>query len=135
MILKRIPTILILVLFWAALRFWGGVDLRINSTWALSLVFACFVATIFEFYKSSDITVAAFKLDMIFAVITVAAASAFATAFVCRQSPWYSDWYLIDSVVVITAMIDGFFSPLNSFRCALRNWQGDQAIDDSQHHH
>lgn len=130
--LKKVPTVLVLVAIWALVRFLG-LATPMASVWAWILLIACFAAIVYEFYKSSDITVRSFAVDLGFAVLAMAMVSISLTLL------WqYRSWFLIDVIVFATAFIDGYVSPMNSFRCAQRNLQGgigDQTMEEHPNHH
>ena len=132
MSLKKVPTVLVLVVIWALVRFLG-LATPMASVWAWILLIACFAAIVYEFYKSSDITVRSFAIDQAFSVGTVA------VVFTCATLIWRGhSLYMIDVLVIATALIDAYLSPLNSFCCAQRNFQGgigDQTVEEHPDHH
>ena len=72
-----------------------------------------------EFFKSGDINVGSFLVDIIFAVIAVVVATGLLSYLVFNldQSPTFFYWF--GYVIVIG---DAILSPFNSFRTALRNF-------------
>lgn len=72
-----------------------------------------------EFFKSGDINVGSFLVDIIFAVIAVVVATGLLSYLVFNldQSPTFFYWF--GYAIVIG---DAILSPFNSFRTALRNF-------------
>lgn len=72
-----------------------------------------------EFFKSGDINVGSFLVDIIFAVIAVVVATGLLSYMVFNldQSPTFFYWF--GYAIVIG---DAILSPFNSFRTALRNF-------------
>jgi hypothetical protein len=72
-----------------------------------------------EFFKSGDINVGSFLVDIIYAVIAVVVATGLLSYLVLKldQSPTFFYW--LGYAIVIG---DAILSPFNSFRTALRNF-------------
>lgn len=72
-----------------------------------------------EFFKSGDINVGSFMVDIIYAVIAVVVATGLLSYLVFKldQSPTFFYW--LGYAIVIG---DAILSPFNSFRTALRNF-------------
>lgn len=116
-IIRRVPLVLILVATWAALRISGApLDHASPISWVLVIV--CFLVAFAEFYKSGDVTLSSFKIDLAFAVAGTVAAT------VVAQSLWgQGSFSLPDFFVCAVVVADALISPVNSFRSALRNVQ------------
>ena len=96
-----------------------------NSARALGLAFIglCVFVVIVEFFKSGDIRLGPFMLDLIFSVTAIVAGTALLTHIVMQPEPaggLPSFHYLLGGVVLL---VDAILSPFNSFRTALRNFQ------------
>jgi hypothetical protein len=95
-------------------------------TWILLV--GCFVILVLEFQKSGDILLRSFRLDLILAIAALVATTSVITLLWERGT-----FYTIDIFIAGIVLVDAFVSPSNSFRTALRNWQGgvNTVADDS----
>lgn len=128
MLIKRIPTAFILVALWAGLRL-AGVDLAPGSALGVLFTLFCFLVFVLEFVKSGDITLGVFGLDQAWSVLTLIVATATLTLLV-RDARALS---FMDLLIAIVAVCDGWVSPFNSFRTALRNWSGASVATETVH--
>lgn len=110
------PLGFLLALLWAILRLCG---IHLAGTVGLVFVGLCLIALIFEFYRSGDIGLKGFALDLLFAQLAFAIVLVTITTIAMRKG---GDFGAIDAFVTIVIFADAYFSPFNSFRTALRNW-------------
>ena len=119
--LGRLPWGLVIVL-----AMWFGWETKPDLSGPLGLGFIglCVFVVIVEFFKSGDIRLGPFFLDLVFSVGAVVAGTALLTQMVVQDgTPGFH--YLLGGVVLLA---DAILSPFNSFRTALRNFQfGGQA--------
>lgn len=111
-ITRYIPWLLVLIGIWLLIR-----DTPLS--WSVAPIA---LATIMvEFYKSGDIGLRRFQFDLALAVLTLTAMTAILTHFATTGSflP------MPDLVVAAVVLADAWVSPVNSFRTALRNLQGN----------
>jgi uncharacterized membrane protein YqjE len=114
--LGRFPWALLIVLgMW--LSYAWNVDL--SGTVGLFFIGLCVFVLIIEFFKSGDIRIGPFMMDLLFAVIGLVAASALITVMVMGDKGLTFHYILGCAVLVIDAIL----SPYNAFRTALRNVQ------------
>jgi hypothetical protein len=114
--LGRFPWALLIVLsMW--LSYLGNIDL--SGTVGLIFIGLCVFVLIIEFFKSGDIRIGPFMMDLLFAAVGLVAASALVTVMVMGGKGLGFHYILGCSVLVIDAIL----SPYNSFRTALRNVQ------------
>ena len=115
--IKSLPLVIILLVIWAILRF-----SQFELSNQISLIVASFSAIAvlaFEFYKSGDITLKNFGSDMFFAIVAIAIFCVVETTLILKG--YHFDFS--DVLMGIVVFVDGWFSPFNSFRTALRNFQ------------
>ena len=120
--MRKLPSVLILIVIWAALRF-AGVDVALPSIGGLALLGLSVGSLIFEFYKSGDIGLAGFKRDLAFSLTATIAGSVILTVLALRTEFALGN-LLIDGLVAIVILCDAWLGPVNSFRSALRNFSG-----------
>jgi len=116
-LLRKTPLALVLVLAWISART-AGVDFSIVTPWAWMVAIASMVVSMLEFYKSGDIMIHSFKIDITCSVIATVIMSSGATYVWMSQNV-----YFVDMFVVAVVLFDALVSPINSFRSALRNMQ------------
>jgi hypothetical protein len=116
-LLKRFPSVLLLLIVWAVFRLGNIADF---STGVGLMIFVALVlgSISFEFFKSGDITLLSFGWDMSFAIIATIMCSVVETILIMNHS-----FALTDILTGLVVLMDGWFSPFNSFRTALRNFQ------------
>lgn len=118
--LGRFPWGLLIVL-----AMWLAYTTQTDLSGTLGLVFIglCVFVVIVEFFKSGDIRLGPFMLDLIFSVTAVVAGTALLTHMITQPAPaggMPGFHYLLGGVVLL---VDAILSPFNSFRTALRNFQ------------
>lgn len=116
-LIKKLPLALILVAVWGAARL-GGVDFSPATVSGIVVIMACFVVFTLEFIKSGDITLRSFGLDQAYAVLMIIVGT-------CVMTILVRDAYapcVTDALIALLILCDGWVSPFNSFRTALRNW-------------
>jgi len=103
------------------LGMWLSYAWNINLSGTLGLVFVglCVFVLIIEFFKSGDIRIGPFMMDLLFAVVALVAGTALITVMVLGEG-MPSFHYILGSFVLI---VDAILSPYNAFRTALRNVQ------------
>ena len=114
--LGRLPWSLLVVL-----AMWWGFLNKVDFSGELGLAFIglCVFVVIVEFFKSGDIRLGPFMLDLIVSVIAISAGAALLTKMVLEGgTPGFH--YLLGGLVLVA---DAVLSPFNSFRTALRNFQ------------
>ena len=117
-ILSRFPWGLLIVLaMWLAYQ--SQADL--SGTLGLMFIGLCVFVVIVEFFKSGDIRLGPFMLDLIFSVVAIVAATALLTYIVTRPDGGIPSFHYQLGAVVL--LVDAILSPFNSFRTALRNFQ------------
>jgi hypothetical protein len=114
--LGRFPWSLLIVLaMWLSYT----TDIDLSGTVGLIFIGLCVFVLIIEFFKSGDIRIGPFMMDLLFAAIGLVAASALITVMV-MGGKGLSFHYILGCCVLA---IDAILSPYNSFRTALRNVQ------------
>lgn len=118
--LGRFPWGLLVVL-----AMWFAYVNQVNLSGTLGLVFIglCVFVVIVEFFKSGDIRLGPFMLDLIFSVAALVAGAALLTHMVMQPAPagGMPGFHFILGGIVL--LVDAILSPFNSFRTALRNFQ------------
>lgn len=119
-ILSRFPWGLLIVL-----AMWLAYQSQADLSGTLGLVFIglCVFVVIVEFFKSGDIRLGPFMLDLIFSVAALVAGAALLTHMVMQPAPagGMPGFHFILGGIVL--LVDAILSPFNSFRTALRNFQ------------
>ena len=116
--LGRFPWSLLVVL-----AMWSAYQAQLDLSGTLGLVFIgfCVFVVVIEFFKSGDIRLGPFFLDLLFSVGAVVAGAALLTSMVIHGDGSLPGFhYLLGGVVLL---VDAILSPFNSFRTALRNLQ------------
>ncbi|MCU0970700.1 MAG: hypothetical protein MUF57_02620 [Gammaproteobacteria bacterium] len=114
--LGRFPWSLLIVLaMWLSYT----TDIDLSGTLGLIFIGLCVFVLIIEFFKSGDIRIGPFMMDLLFAAIGLVAASSLITVMV-MGGKGLSFHYILGCLVLV---IDAILSPYNSFRTALRNVQ------------
>jgi cation transport ATPase len=116
--LGRFPWSLLVVL-----AMWFAYQAQLDLSGTLGLVFIgfCVFVVVIEFFKSGDIRLGPFFLDLLFSVGAVVAGAALLTYMVTHGDGGLPGFhYLLGGAVVL---VDAILSPFNSFRTALRNLQ------------
>lgn len=126
--LKKVPFAFILAAVWAGLKA-GNIVLATSSPAGVAILVACFIVMAVEFYKSGDISLHAFGVDLALALLAVVVIACTLTETVIRQGA--QNLYLVDLFVTAVVVCDAWVSPFNSFRTALRNWMSN--IDAGGH--
>jgi hypothetical protein len=117
-VLSRFPWgLLIVAAMWLAYK--SQADL--SGTLGLVFIGLCVFVVIVEFFKSGDIRLGPFMLDLIFSVVAVVTATALLTYMVTRPDGGIPSFHYQLGAVVL--LVDAILSPFNSFRTALRNFQ------------
>ena len=115
-LMSMIPWTFFLIAFAVVVHIMG-----VNMDGVLGYIFIGFGMFVLfvEFFKSGDINVGAFLIDILFAVIAVVVATVLLSYLVFKldQSPTFFYW--LGYAIVIG---DAILSPFNSFRTALRNF-------------
>ena len=114
--IKLIPWVLILLVVWSIIRF-AKVDL--NQVISLGLFLLALVIMVFEFFKSGDINLKAFGIDQLYSIIAIAFFCTIETILILKNYPFQ----IVDILFGILVLADGWVSPVNSFRTALRNFE------------
>jgi hypothetical protein len=113
--LKRVPWTLLLVLSWAGARY-SGVNLEVTGGAFLGFVALAFITIMLEFNRSGDIMLPSFKREQVLILM--------ATLLLGSATPLvYQNPHIVDLIVIAVVLADGYVSPVNSFRTALRNMQ------------
>ncbi len=116
--LSRFPWGLLIVLaMWLAYA--SRADL--SGTLGLAFIILCLFVVMVEFFKSGDIRLGPFMLDLIFSVAAVVAATVLLTYMAMKSDGGIPSFHYQLGAVVLLA--DAILSPFNSFRTALRNFQ------------
>lgn len=113
--LNRIPFVLLLILIWIGLRM-GGLDVSAGSIAGIVLMVLCFIVLIIEFYKSADIGLRTFKLEMAGTVLNTVLATFLVSRYVALN-----DIHTGDVFVMVVVLVDAWLGPVASFAMALRN--------------
>jgi len=116
--LGRFPWSLLVVV-----AMWFGYTTKADLSGTLGLAFIgfCVFVVIIEFFKSGDIRLGPFFVDLFFSVGAVVAGTALLTYMVIQGDGSLPGFhYLLGGVVLL---VDAILSPFNSFRTALRNFQ------------
>lgn len=118
--LARVPWGLLIVL-----AMWLAYTSQTDLSGTLGLVFIglCVFVVIVEFFKSGDIRLGPFMLDLIFSVTAIVAGTALLTHMIMQPAPaggMPGFHYILGGIVLL---VDAILSPFNSFRTALRNFQ------------
>lgn len=116
-IVRRFPFAIVLVALWILMEL-AGASLTLGSIWTWFLVFLAAGCLFVEFYKSGDITLQSFKIDlawMLAAIVIVAVRVTY-------------DWSngvlnIAQFIVIAVALADGWVSTTNAFRSSQRNIQ------------
>lgn len=116
---NRLPAALILTVVWSIARM-SGVDFSIDKIPGIVLTCFCFVVLVIEFNKSGDITLNAFGWDLGLADIAKVLVTIILTLLISEKG--FSSLFLTDYFMGLLIIFDGWFSPFNSFRIALRNF-------------
>lgn len=112
-----IPWTLFLILYMAVVHL---TSLPMDGILGYLFLALCVIVLFLEFYKSGDINVGVFLIDLISSVIAVVVATALMSYLVFKHSPpTFFDWF---GFAVILG--DAILSPFNSFRTALRDVVG-----------
>lgn len=113
--LNIIPWTLFIILYMVIVHALG-----LDMSGVLGYIFLglCMVILFMEFFKSGDIHVTTFLIDLITSVVALVVATALISYLVLSkgQMPTFFDWF---GAVVLLG--DAILSPFNSFRTALRN--------------
>jgi hypothetical protein len=120
---QRIPYVLIMLIGWAIMRYLE-VDMSAGSVASTVLVIVSFLVLIAEFYKSADVGLRTFKIELAVTVFTTIVATILITRLVS-----FEDIHLGDVVLGIVVLCDAWISPVTSFAMALRNIQGNIGSD------
>lgn len=92
-------------------------NLNMDGMYGYVFLGLCMVVLFVEFFKSGDIKVGTFLLDVISSVVALVIATALMTyLFLEEGMPSFYHWF---GVVIILG--DAILSPFNAFRTALRN--------------
>lgn len=118
--LLRIPLVLIMVISWAIMRY-SGINLDTGGGPGMTLLVVCIVVLIIEFFKSGDISLGGFGLDLLFVMVTLIIATATTTIIVYGYG--WQQLGFVDMMVLLVTLCDSWVPPYNSFRTALRNLQ------------
>ena len=94
--LNRIPFVLLLILIWIGLR-QGGMDVSAGSIAGIVLMVLCFIVLIIEFYKSADIGLRTFKLEMAGTVLNTVLATFLVSRYVALNDIHTGDCLLYTS--------------------------------------
>lgn len=121
---RRIPFALALTTLWAFLSIFA-IDMNRGGLTSTALITLSMLVLITEFYKSGDITLYFFGLDLFFALINTVLYVTCITILI--KSLGIQGLFIGDFFVGFVVLADGWFSPVNSFRTALRNWQAGEA--------
>ncbi len=115
----KFPSALILTVLWAVSKF-VSLDTSVSQPTGVALLILTFGSALYEFYKSADLSVSAFAADT---------ACSVAQAIVATVTVVYNLDYITlpDAILCLTVVADGIFSPVNSFKTALRNFGGEGA--------
>jgi hypothetical protein len=113
--LSKLPWTALIILFLLATTL-GGVDMQ-GPIGYVFIVFGLFVLFV-EFFKSGDISTAAFLSDLVVSVLSVIVGAALITVMVIepKYDITFFHWY---GAVILVA--DAILAPFNSFRTAKRN--------------
>lgn len=118
--LSKIPFTLILTISWLFLNIFG-IDLSMSSPFGISILFLAFIVYIIEFYKSGDIMLRSFMLDLAYAILNLIIVTCYITIIIKSGFKLHA----IDIMVSMIALIDIWLSPVNGYRTALRNLSTD----------
>lgn len=118
--LSKIPFTLILTISWLFLNI-GGIDLSASSPFGLSMISLAFIVYIIEFYKSGDIMLRSFMLDLAYAILNLIIVTCYITIIIKSEFKICA----IDVMISMIALTDIWLSPVNGYRTALRNLSTD----------
>jgi hypothetical protein len=95
-----------------------GLDM--SGTFGYVFLILCIVVLFLEFFKSGDIKVSTFLIDLVTSVVALVIATVLMSYLVFKhgEAPTFFDWF---GVAIILG--DSIISPFNSFRTALRNME------------
>jgi hypothetical protein len=118
--LSKIPFTLILTISWLFLNI-GGIDLSASSPFGLSMISLAFIVYMIEFYKSGDIMLRSFMLDLAYAILNLIIVTCYMTIIIKSGFKICA----IDVMISMIALTDIWLSPVNGYRTALRNLSTD----------
>lgn len=115
-IFNRIPYTLLLIAYLLVVHVTG---LDMHGVAGFVFIGLCVIVLIVEFFKSGDISTGYFLSDIVFAVLAVVIATGLLSYLMFKLGETPSFYHWLGYAVIIG---DAVFSPLNSFRTALRNF-------------
>ncbi len=127
--LRHVPLAFALILVWGAMRV-SGLALTAGNPLTWLVVVGSFVTLVLEFNKSGDISLKGFEKDQALSV-----PATFAVGMIGMWLWERGTWSILDAFVVIVVLIDGYLSPVNAFRTALRKFTAgvQEAQPDPDH--
>jgi len=100
---------------------YSGINLSPGGVPGMILLGVCIGVLMAEFYKSGDISLGGFGLDLAFVVVALIVATATTTVLVYGNG--WQQLGFADAMVLLITICDSWVPPYNSFRTALRNLQ------------
>ncbi len=124
---KRFPWSPLLAATWLAARL-AGIDFGLTTPAIWVAVIGSVGVMMAEFYKSSDVLVISFEIDLLASILaTIIVSSGVTVLWTSREV-----YLMADGFVIASVLADAIIGPRNSFRTALRNIQAgvnQSAID------
>jgi hypothetical protein len=115
---NKIPWTLLIIIYMVAMHILGptlGIDMK--GMYGYIFLALCMIVLFMEFFKSGDIKIGTFLVDIVSSVVAVVIATALMSYLIFKNGePTFFDWF---GVAIILG--DAILSPFNAFRTALRN--------------
>jgi prolipoprotein diacylglyceryltransferase len=114
---NKIPWTLFLIMYMVVVHI---TNLDMSGPLGYAFLLLCMVVLFLEFFKSGDIKVGTFLIDLVSSVIALVITTVLMSYLVFKhgQFPTFFDWF---GAAIILG--DCILSPFNSFRTALRNME------------
>ncbi|KOR30563.1 hypothetical protein TI04_05200 [Achromatium sp. WMS2] len=117
---NKIPWTMFLIIYMVVVHTFPT-TFDMNGTSGYLFLMLCVIVLFLEFFKSGDINSTTFLVDLISSVVALIITTALMTylIFKSKGALTFFDWF---GAAIIVG--DSILSPFNSFRTALRNFQG-----------
>lgn len=114
--LARFPWMMLVIVYLIAMQYW---QISMEGMAGYVFIGLAVVVLIIEVFKSGDIGVGAFFIDLLWSVLAVVLASGLLTYlwFVEQQVPSFYHW-----IGFVMILADALLNPFNAYRTALRNF-------------